>query len=283
MAKALQVPHNAVRMIARRDLLARVSAVERLSSTCFSLSVQTGEPVDAGPGQFVMITCADGMDPLLRRALSLTSVCPAGSGATLELMVKRVGRGTGLLGRVRVGDELKVLAPLGNGFTLETGGGTLALVAGGIGLPPVLFAAETLARRGEAFDLFVGATRSDELLAMDRCGAAVATGGRELVLATDDGSRGEAGLITAALQRRVAAGRRYSRILACGPDPMLRAVARLAVAEGLEAEVSLEEPMACGVGVCLGCVVELADGRLVPSCKEGPVFSVDRLSPRWWA
>jgi len=102
------------------------------------------------------------------------------------------------------------------------------------------------------------------------------------VTTRDDGSRGESGFVTAALERRLAAGRAYSRVLACGPNAMLAALSRLAVSRGIAAELSLEEPMGCGVGVCLGCVVELAEGTYVPACKEGPVFAAARLAERWW-
>ncbi|TAM45990.1 MAG: dihydroorotate dehydrogenase electron transfer subunit [Acidobacteria bacterium] len=229
-----------------------------------------------------MVACGDGFDPLLRRAFSIAGVARRAGITSVELMVKEVGRGSALLRRACVGTELRLLGPLGNGFTLSPGdGGPLALVAGGIGLPPLLFAAEVLAGQGVAFDLYLGAATASELLDVERCRAATEAAGGKLVCATDDGSAGEAGVITGALERRLTAGRRYARALACGPDPMLRALARLARAHGLDAELSLEEPMGCGVGVCLGCVVELADGRMVPSCKEGPVFPAARLAARW--
>jgi len=228
-----------------------------------------------------MLTCGESLDPLLRRAFSLASVRPAGDGAVVELLVKAVGRGTAALRRSAEGAALQLIAPLGNGFTLAAPGtAPVALVAGGIGLPPVLFAAEAMAAGGAPFDLYLGAVSAAELLLVERCRAAA---GNRLVLATDDGSAGERGTVVAALERRLEEGSRYERVLACGPDPMLRAVARLAQQRGLEAELSLEEPMACGVGVCLGCVVELADGRYVPSCKEGPVFRVADLAARWSA
>ena len=271
-------------MIARRDLAVRVAVRTDLSPTCFRIVVATPEPFAAVPGQFAMVACGEGLDPLLRRAYSIAGVARDGERTLVELMVKEVGRGTARLRRLSVGAEIKVLAPLGNGFTLTAGGGArLALVAGGIGLPPVLFAAERLAEIGTPFDLFLGAATAAELLDVERAAAAATAAGGELVLATDDGSRGEAGFVTATLARRLDEGRRYERALACGPNPMLRALARLARERSLAAELSLEEPMGCGVGVCLGCVVELADGRLVPSCKEGPVFEASRLAARWSA
>jgi dihydroorotate dehydrogenase electron transfer subunit len=269
-------------MIARRDLTVRVAERSELSPTCFRLILTARERVVAVPGQFGMLACSSGLDPLLRRAFSLAGVECAGEESRIELLVKEVGKGTGLLRRAPLGAELRLLAPLGNGFDLAAAQSPLALAAGGIGLPPVLFAAEVLARAGVRFDLYLGANIAAELLEVERCRLAAAAVGGELVLATDDGSRGEAGFVTAALARRLGAGRSYTRVLACGPNAMLAALARLAAEHGLAAEVSLEEPMGCGVGVCLGCVVELADGRFVPACKEGPVFSASRLAPRWW-
>ena len=259
----------------------RVAARTDLSPMCFRVILETSEEIDPVPGQFGMLTCGTGSDPLLRRALSIAGVSRRDGVTRVEMMVKQAGRGTGLLRKVSLGSELRLLAPLGNGFTLTPVEGIrFGLVAGGIGLPPVLFAAERLAARNIAFDLFVGAATSAELLDVERCRAAAGDG--ELVLATDDGSAGEHGFVTAALQRRLDGGRTYGRLLACGPNPMLAALTRLARERALAAELSLEEPMACGVGVCLGCVVELEDGNYAASCKEGPVFSVDRLASRWW-
>jgi dihydroorotate dehydrogenase electron transfer subunit len=229
-----------------------------------------------------MLRCGPGLDPLLRRAFSLAGVRQTGEGWLCEMHIKEVGKGTALLRRLAPGVETSLLAPLGHGFTLDCPPQRrLALVAGGIGLPPVLFAAEVLAARAVPFDLFFGAATAAEVYEVERLAAAVAVVGGELVLCTDDGSRGEPGFVTQALERRLVAGRPYERALGCGPGPMLRALGRLASARGLDAELSLEEPMACGVGVCLGCVVELDDGRLVPSCKEGPVFPVSRLAESW--
>lgn len=269
-------------MIARRDLPARLVERRELSPTCFSLLLATNEQLGAEPGQFGMLTCGHGFDPLLRRPFSIAGIRPADAGCEVELLVKEVGKGTAFLRRAPLGTTLELLAPLGHGFNLEAAASApTALVAGGIGLPPVLFAAERLKDRGAPFDFFFGAVTAHELLEVERCRAAVAAVGGELVLCTDDGSAGEAGFVTDALRRRFTAGRRWGRVLACGPDPMLQALARWAATAEVVAELSLEEPMACGVGVCLGCVVELVDGRRVASCKEGPVFEASRLAARW--
>lgn len=269
-------------MIARRDLSVRLVERRDLSPTCFSLLLAAAERVGAEPGQFGMLSCGDGLDPLLRRPFSIAGMRPGSSGTEVELLVKEVGRGTAWLRRAPLGSRLELLAPLGHGFNLDAAATRRpALVAGGIGLPPVLFAAERLAERGAPFDFYLGAVTAVELLQTERCRAAVEAVGGELVVCTDDGSAGEAGFVTDALRRRSSTERCWGPVLACGPDPMLQAVARWAAGEGAVAELSLEEPMACGVGVCLGCVVELADGRRVASCKEGPVFEASRLAARW--
>ncbi len=270
-------------MIARRDLAVRVAERASLSPTCFRLVLETPGEISAHPGQFGMVACGSSFDPLLRRALSLAGVTRRAGATRVEMMIKEVGRGTALLRALAPGAELRLLAPLGNGFDLApVEGARLGLVAGGIGLPPVLFAAERLAGAGVAFDMYVGAATASEVLELERCRAAAAQAGGELVVTTDDGGAGEPGFVTAALERRMDGGRRYGRLLACGPNPMLAALTRLARERAVPAELSLEEPMACGVGVCLGCVVELADGRYVASCEEGPVFAVERLAQRWW-
>jgi dihydroorotate dehydrogenase electron transfer subunit len=281
VAKPSQVTHNDRGMIARRDHVTSLASRDELSPTCFRLVLACAGTIDAAPGQFGMLACGSGLDPLLRRPFSLGGVRALVSGCEVELLVKEVGKGTALLRRLSPGSELRLLAPLGNAFTLESDG-RLALVAGGIGLPPVLFAASRLAEQGAPFDLFVGAASATEVLLHERCAAVASAVGGELVVTTDDGSAGEAGFVTAALSRRLASGRRYARVLACGPTPMLAALTALGGEAGLECELSLEEPMACGVGVCLSCVVELADGHRVPTCKEGPVFSTARLAPGWW-
>ena len=283
VASVDMVSHNAVPMGYRRDLTVRVAGCTDLSPGCFRLELISADSFEAVPGQFGMLSCSDGLDPLLRRPFSLGGVRRREDTTIIEMWVKEVGRGTAMLRRTPLGRELRLLAPLGNGFSLEEGPGErLALVAGGIGLPPVLFAAEVLSAAARPFDIYLGAATGVELLEVRRCRAAADAVGGELVLTTDDGTAGELGTVVAALSRRLAEGRSYLRALACGPNPMLAALADLGRERLFPVELSLEEPMACGVGVCLGCVVEHADGRWVPSCKEGPVFPAGKLAERWW-
>lgn len=270
-------------MIARRDMKVRLAARRELSPTCFAVELTTRERVAAEPGQFGMLSCGPGHDPFLRRPFSLAGVRRVGSRTCLEMVIKEVGRGTHAVRTAPTGTTLALLAPLGRGYELQAAAaGRSALVAGGIGLPPVLFAAERLAAAGAPFDLYMGAATARELLLVERCAEACAAVGGDLILATDDGSRGEHRRVTESLEERLAEGRVYVTTLACGPTPMLAALTVLARERGLDVQLSLEEPMACGVGVCLGCVVGTADGRRVASCKEGPVFRAHELAERWW-
>ncbi|MGC8915385.1 MAG: dihydroorotate dehydrogenase electron transfer subunit [Thermoanaerobaculum sp.] len=255
----------------------RTVVVERteLSPTCFRLRLSCPWELAAKPGQFVMLGATDAADPLLRRPFSVAAVNAVPGGCEVELLVKVVGKVTATLRSLPAGSPVWILGPLGRGFDLAAVGPRPVLVAGGIGLPPVLFAARELSRRGVRFDFFFGAVSEGELLLRDT--VAQVTSGRA-VFCTDDGSFGEKGFVTEVLGRHFG---NYSRILACGPNPMLRAVAALSREKGVEAELSLEEPMACGVGVCLGCVVRLADGSYVPSCQQGPVFCASELAERW--
>lgn len=260
----------------RVDQKAVLVARQSLSPSCFALELACRSTFPAQPGQFVMVGVGSAADPLLRRPFSVAGVRPKEGGTVLELLVKEVGKVTAMLRSLPLGSELAVLGPLGRGFDLEAAGPRPVLVAGGIGLPPVLFAARELRRRGIEFAFFYGASSQPELLLRGEI-EEVATG--QVVFCTDDGSFGESGFVTEVLRKRWQDG--ASRLLACGPNPMLRALAALGREKGVEAELSLEEPMACGVGVCLGCVVRLADGSYAPSCQRGPVFRATELAERW--
>jgi len=224
------------------------------------------------PGQFVMVRGEWGRDPLLPRAFSLLSVSPDGRA---DLLAKTVGTGTGLLERSLPGAVLAVLGPLGNAFPDPCPDTTDLLVAGGVGLPPLFMQGEHAARRGlvaRCEMLYGGRTTKDLVLLGEMRSLGLA-----LHLATEDGSLGRRGRVTTALEARIehhrAAGSgRKLRVMACGPNPMLWAVGRIAKQHGIESFLSLEEHMACGIGVCLGCAVPARSRPFRYVCKDGPVF-----------
>ncbi len=260
-------------MVARIDVAAVLESRSRLTPTCYvaRFRLPRGMPRPA-PGQFVMVRPAQGEPPFWRRAYSVAGFSEDGAGALLELMVKVVGPGTALWLELPLGTRALLLGPLGNGFRLEPAAARVALVAGGIGLPPVRFAIPRLAANRSRCDLYLGALTAAEVLDPEGCRRDLATVDGELVVATDDGTAGEAGRVTEVFERHLEGGVDYDLVLGCGPMPMLRALAAVTARRGLPAQLALEERMGCGVGVCLGCIVPTADGSHVRLCTEGPVL-----------
>ncbi|MCC7417592.1 MAG: dihydroorotate dehydrogenase electron transfer subunit [Acidobacteria bacterium] len=237
----------------------------------------------AAPGQFVMVKAAPGLDPLLRRPFSVFEVLRDSGGApsAVSILSKRIGRSTAQLYDLRPGDRVACLGPLGRPFALVDAGTEAWMVAGGVGLAPFMTLAETLRARGVAATLFYGARAAGELFYLD----AFRSLGVDLVLSTEDGSRGERGRITAPLDRRLAARAAAAPVMlyACGPEGMLAATAKVAAAHGRPCQVSVERIMGCGLGGCYSCVIPVRgdDGRFhhVRSCIAGPVLMADRV--RW--
>jgi dihydroorotate dehydrogenase electron transfer subunit len=228
------------------------------------------------PGQFVMLKPGTATDPLLRRPFSVFEILRDAAGAPtgITILNKRIGAGTSLLFDLDAGDRLPCLGPLGRPFTLPEAGTDAWLVAGGVGLGPFATMAEALGARGIRTTLFYGARRAADLHYADW----FASRGVDVVTATEDGGAGVRGFITVPLERELLAiGDRSVAIYACGPTPMMRAVATLAARFGHDVEVSLEQTMGCGLGGCYSCVVRVKrDGHaphFVRSCIAGPTFS----------
>ena len=245
-----------------------------LSAGYYRLKLLAPDIADqALPGQFIQIRAADdgSLDPLLARPISLYRIDP--QKGSVSIIVKTVGRGTAQLVAKQRGELLKVWGPLGNGFAVPEAARSLALVAGGVGMPPLFGLAEQLRRERPELqlELFYGGRTQRDLLELDQWEAA----GIPVRAVTEDGSYGERGLVTAALQKRLAE-QNYDFLAACGPAPMLQAVRQLALAAGIPGQLSLEAYMACGVGACLGCVCKHKEGyRRV--CVDGPVFAMDEV------
>jgi dihydroorotate dehydrogenase electron transfer subunit len=227
------------------------------------------------PGQFVMLKAGGATDPMLRRPFSVFEVLrdDIGTVRAISIFNKRAGRTTGLLYELEAGDEVSCLGPLGLPFN-PPASGEAWMVAGGVGLAPFATLAEALVALHVPTTLFYGARTGEELYYLeffDRLGV-------ELVLSTDDGSIGVRGRVTVPLEDALAAlgAPGAVTLYACGPEPMLSAVARLSARYGQPSEVSMERTMGCGLGGCYSCVVPVkhADGhtRYVRSCIGGPVF-----------
>jgi dihydroorotate dehydrogenase electron transfer subunit len=263
-----QLHHNSI-----VQTTAEITVLQALSPGYFLLSVCAPEIARvAVAGQFAQVRVMDGLDPLLARPLSIY-YASAESGE-VNFLFKVVGRGTSLLASRQVGERLRVLGPLGNGFSVPETASSVALIAGGVGMPPLYFLARMLrrARPGCAMTLFYGGRGASDLLELPRWEAQDVA----VSLATDDGSAGHHGLVTAALLAHLSRAP-VDYLAACGPLPMLRAVQRIALATGIRGELALEARMACGVGACLGCVCATIRGnRRV--CVDGPIFALDEVS-----
>jgi len=252
-----------------RYFAARIAENRPLGAGYFVLRLADCESLGAAkPGQFVMIRGDWERDPLLPRAFSLMSVGPGGRA---DVLAKTVGRGTALLERALPGARLSVLGPLGSSFPEPRGDTVDLLVAGGVGLPPMYMQGELAAQRQLAgqCEVLYGGRGARDLVLLDEMRAM----GLGLWLTTEDGSAGAKGLVTAALEARLAHHRgRSLRIMGCGPNAMLWAVGRIAKAREVPCFISLEEQMACGIGVCLGCAIPARSRPYRYVCSNGPVF-----------
>ena len=223
------------------------------------------------PGQFVHVKIPGLETSALRRPFSVFDA----EDGRVTLLYKKVGRGTAALARAEVGETMDVLGPLGRGFPLNCSG-TPLLVGGGYGVAPLHFLARRFVSAGLKPILFVGGRTKGDLLALDRFAAI----GVETRIATNDGSAGERGFVTAPLDAALADLVRSNdpfELFTCGPDGLLRAVADRAVAAGCPGWISMDRHMICGVGACFACIQKIvgSDGKPFNArcCVDGPVFA----------
>lgn len=227
------------------------------------------------PGQFVNIAVPGDGSHVLRVPLSFSD-CDM-RDLSLELVYAVVGEGTERLAAMRPGQSSTLVGPCGRGWWLPEAPGRSLLVAGGVGLPPVVACARMLARAGRGFDVVVGSQRAarhiefllDELRQMPV--GVESEPSRKVVVCTDDGSRGVHGLPTAAMADLVAE-HPYAQVYTCGPAVMMSGVAALAAKRNVPCQASLERMMGCGFGACACCNVELVGGGYAFCCQDGPVF-----------
>ncbi len=230
------------------------------------------------PGQFLMLTPKAGgaaacTDPLLPRPMAVYRVFETDSGAEIEVLYKVVGRGTTLLAETGKGDRIGVVGPLGRGFPIPRAGEHALLVGGGTGTAS-LYGVAAAAPVDSRVTVLLGARSSTDLMGRADFEAL----GVEVIVATEDGSEGIQGLVTQPLKDLLEhPGADPMLVYSCGPTPMMRACADLAAEHGRRCLVSLENPMACGFGVCLGCATALRAGGKALVCKDGPVFEAGQI------
>ena len=243
-----------------QNFAAEILSNEEVAEKIFKLTVDAPELAEsARAGQFVQVKISD--DFTLRRPLGIAST----SNGRVKIFYRVVGHGTEILSRRTVGERLNILGALGKGFTPRAG--KILLVGGGMGLAPLLCAAENFSA-----DVLIGGRTADEVTFWQE---EFRPHVEEIFVTTDDGSFGRRGFVTDALPEILAA-KNYSAILTCGPEIMMRGVARQALEKNLPCEVSFEKRMACGLGACLSCSIDTVDGRR-KVCKDGPVFDACKV------
>ncbi len=247
-----------------------VAGVQPMGQRYVLLRLTHPQPLPSiSPGQFVEVRVDHSPNTFLRRPISVHHVDEQHN--ELWLLVAVVGDGTRQMTSVSPGDVLNCLLPLGHGFTLPADSSTSTLlVGGGVGVAPLLFLGHRLCAQGVKPVFLLGArTASDLPEALLSHYQQLGT----VLITTEDGTAGERGLVT---QHSILTKQKFDIIYTCGPQPMMRAVARYAAEHQVECEVSLENKMACGLGACLCCVEKTTEGN-VCVCKEGPVLNIKKL------
>ncbi|MCI0524884.1 MAG: dihydroorotate dehydrogenase electron transfer subunit [Acidobacteria bacterium] len=248
------------------------------------LRLRLDQKIPVLPGQFAMLKPREVYEPLLRRAMAYYRSATTDGALQVDFIYQILGRGTQALAKLRPGDQVDFLGSLGNTYDVEAARGLEALlVAGGVGSAALYMLAEELRKMDVSVKLFIGgAGRGDlcgledfiELLSEDN-----------VICATVDGSCGEAGFVTTPLERHLhSSGGAQTIIYACGPDPMLHRVSQIAERFAAPSQLSLEAPMGCGYGVCVGCAVAVKDDCpegfvYKKACVDGPIFGGEEL--RW--
>ncbi|WP_319480792.1 dihydroorotate dehydrogenase electron transfer subunit [uncultured Draconibacterium sp.] len=240
-----------------------------LNATNFLIKVQSDtELPEIKPGQFVNIEIKEAEEIFLRRPFSVFEVDYEKN--VISMIVKILGRGSRKLTEIKVGSKLSMVYPLGKKFTYPSADDKILLIGGGSGVAPMLFLAKESGLPVENVDILLGARSEEDHINVDSYKQYA-----NLHYASEDGSLGEKGFVT---QHSVFTNNlnAYNKIYACGPDGMMRAIAKEAKAADVFCEVSLENLMACGFGVCLCCIEPTNKGNLCV-CTEGPVFNINDL------
>jgi dihydroorotate dehydrogenase electron transfer subunit len=245
-----------------------ISSIEVMPKTHLVWLEAPAIAADAKPGQFVMVRC--GQDTLLRRPLSVHQV----DGDNIALLFRVVGRGTRWLSQRKKGETIDIFGSLGNGFFVHPHSRNLLLVAGGIGIAPLRFLADTAVKQKMKVTFIMGASSADYLLPIS-IPPAISTDGIlpssiNVVNATEDGTEGYKGLATDLIADYIDHG---DQVFACGPADMYRTMAPMPELKAKPVQISLEIMMGCGVGVCYGCTIKTRGG-LKQVCQDGPVFEL---------
>lgn len=245
---------------------------EQLKENIFKFSVEAKEVVkEAKPGQFVEIRINKTVEPFLRRPISIYNMDK--EKGILEFIFRIQGKGTTQLSQKEEGDLIDIVGPLGYGTFNYEGYKNISIIGGGIGVFPLYELAKNANKAKDInVNIFLGFRNEREVLLEEEFKKV----SNNLVIATDDGSYAKKGYIINELKEAVE-NEKPEIIFACGPLPLLKAVQNLAIEKNIPCQISLEEKMGCGLGVCLGCAVEVTNGGYEHVCKQGPVFDAKKV------
>ena len=265
----MQVEHEFTQIFMKKFILdLTVTDNIRLHSNYVLLKLTHADTLpDMLPGQFAEIRVDDSPSTFLRRPISINYVDK--NNNEIWFLIQLVGDGTRHLALAKQGDNINVVLPLGNSFTMpKEQSEKLLLIGGGVGTAPMLYLGEQLRKMGYIPTFLLGARSANDLLQLEEFAKI-----GDVYTTTEDGSTGEKGYVT---QHSILHNSHFDRIYTCGPKPMMMSVAKYAKANGIECEVSLENTMACGIGACLCCVENTDEGHLCV-CKDGPIFNIKKL------
>lgn len=245
----------------------KVKEYKWLNDSSYIIILEYQEPIpDIKPGNFAELEVPNASDVFLRRPISILDVDHESN--SLSFYIKIIGKGTKKLGEQNIGQKVNIIYPLGNSFNTDNVTNAL-IIGGGSGIAPFILLGRELERKGISVTFLFGARNANEIVLTEdfsKYGTVLST--------TEDGSLGEKGLVT---NHSIFKGNfPYDKIYTCGPDPMMKAIARIAEQKNVDCEASLENMMACGFGACLCCVTETTSGNLCV-CTEGPVFNTKVL------
>ena len=254
----------------KQQLDFKITSNEALNEHTSLLKVSpiNGEPLQKMyPGQFVQVLVHDSLAIFLRRPLSINYYDEESN--EMWLLVQRMGKGTKIITEMKVGEELNLMFPLGNKFSIPEPNKKVLLIGGGVGTAPLLFLGKRLKEKGILPEFLLGGRTSSDITQLkdfEKIGSVHIT--------TEDGSKDVKGLVT---HHPVLKEKQFDKIYTCGPKPMMIAIARYAVDSNIECEASLENHMPCGFGACLCCVEKTKEHGNVCVCTEGPVFNINEL------
>ena len=261
-----------MRLIMAELLLAELVKKEQLKQDIFKFSIKAPNIVkNSKPGNFIEIRITEQLDPFLRRPISIYNLDR--ENGILEFIFQVKGKGTEILSKKKVGDLIDIVGPLGYGTFKYEEYQNIAIIGGGIGVFPLYELAKSAKKDGKNVNTYIG-FRNKDIVMLEEEFKSVSN---ELTITTDDGSYGKSGFAIEFLEKDLNT-KKIDAIYACGPLPMLKAVQKLSIEKNIPCQISLEEKMACGLGVCLGCAVKTSKSskdnpEYLHVCKAGPVFN----------